>query len=49
LPHLVEHFLENDLLSAVEKMVQKVRGSYATVVLSEDFPDTLVAARKDNR
>ena len=48
LPHLVEHYLKDDLLSAVEKMVARVRGSYATVVLSEDHPDTLVAVRKDN-
>ncbi|MEL7563887.1 MAG: glutamine--fructose-6-phosphate transaminase (isomerizing) [Dehalobacterium sp.] len=48
LPHLVEHFYQGDMLSAVEKMVSQVRGSYATVVLSEDHPDTLVAARKDN-
>ncbi|WP_148137847.1 glutamine--fructose-6-phosphate transaminase (isomerizing) [Candidatus Formimonas warabiya] len=48
LPHLVEHFHQGDLLRAVEQMVSKVRGSYATVVLSEDHPGTLVAARKDN-
>lgn len=48
LPHLVEHFYQGDLLSAVEKMVSRLRGSYAAVVLSEDHPDTLMAARKDN-
>ncbi|MGI6679439.1 MAG: glutamine--fructose-6-phosphate transaminase (isomerizing) [Dehalobacterium sp.] len=48
LPHLVEEFYEGDLFSAVTKMVSKVRGSYALVVLSEDHPDSLVAARKDN-
>lgn len=48
LPHLVEHFHQGDLLSAVENMVRQVRGSYAAVVLSQDHPDMLIAARKDN-
>jgi len=48
LPHLVEHYYQGDLLAAVEKMVQRLRGSYAAVVISQDHPDMLVAARKDN-
>ena len=48
LPHLVEQFYQGDLFEAVKQMTAKLRGSYATVVLAEDNPDTLVAARKDN-
>lgn len=48
LPHLVEHFYKGDLRRAVEEVMSKVHGSYAMVTISQDNPDILVAARKDN-
>ncbi|MGI6712328.1 MAG: glutamine--fructose-6-phosphate transaminase (isomerizing) [Bacillota bacterium] len=48
LPHLIEHFYKGDLHEAVKNALGKVTGSYAMVVISQDAPDILVAARKDN-
>ncbi len=48
LAHLVEHFYKGDLQDAVKKMLAKVEGSYAVVVLSYKNPDIMVAARKDS-
>ncbi len=48
LAHLVEHFYEGDLEEAVRQTLAKVTGSYATVVMSYQHPDILVAARKDS-
>ncbi|MCM1564964.1 MAG: glutamine--fructose-6-phosphate transaminase (isomerizing) [Dehalobacter sp.] len=48
LAHLVEHFYKGDLQDAVKKMLVKVEGSYAVVVLSYKNPDIMVAARKDS-
>mgnify|MGYP002407964541 FL=1 len=46
--HLVEEFYQGDLLSALRKALEQVRGSYALLLLSEDQPDRLLAARKNN-
>ncbi|MEW5783767.1 MAG: glutamine--fructose-6-phosphate transaminase (isomerizing) [Bacillota bacterium] len=48
LAHLVEEFYEGDLLQAVLKVIEKVEGSYAMVVLSAQEPGRLVCARKDS-
>lgn len=48
LAHLVEHFYEGDLENAVRKMLARIEGSYALVVLSYKEPGLLVAARKDS-
>ncbi|RJE48194.1 MULTISPECIES: glutamine--fructose-6-phosphate transaminase (isomerizing) [unclassified Dehalobacter] len=48
LAHLVEHFYEGDLQDAVKKMLAKVAGSYAVVVLSYKNPNVMIAARKDS-
>ncbi|MHB1128261.1 MAG: glutamine--fructose-6-phosphate transaminase (isomerizing) [Bacillota bacterium] len=48
LPHLVEEFYDGDLLATVGRVVEKVEGSYAVVVLAQDDPHRLVAARKDS-
>jgi len=48
LPHLVEHYYQGDLLTAVTEATKKLRGSYATVAICKDNPEMLVAARKDN-
>lgn len=45
LPHLIEHFFQDDLTEAVYKALQKVRGTYGIAVISSRTPDELVAAR----
>jgi glucosamine--fructose-6-phosphate aminotransferase (isomerizing) len=48
--HLINSYLESStsLLEAVRKAVAELRGSYALVVLSSAYPDTLVVARNAN-
>ncbi len=48
LPHLVEHFYQGDLVTAVRKVLGKIRGAFAMVVLSRSDPDKLVAVRQDS-
>ncbi|MGB9803285.1 glutamine--fructose-6-phosphate transaminase (isomerizing) [Desulfofundulus sp.] len=48
LPHLVEQFYRGDLVEAVRRVVECIRGSYAMVVLAADEPDKLVAVRQDS-
>jgi glucosamine--fructose-6-phosphate aminotransferase (isomerizing) len=48
LPHLIEHFYEGDLVEAVRKVVNKLEGSFAMVVLSAHEPDKIVAVRQDS-
>ncbi len=43
--HLISLFLKKDFLSAVQKTIKKLRGSFALAIISSDFPDTLIAAR----
>ncbi len=46
--HLVNYFMEGDLKLAVQKTIEKLEGSYALAVISERFPDEIVAAKKDS-
>ena len=46
--HLIEYFYDGDLLEAVHKAVEKMRGAYAIVVACGKEPDKLVAVRKDS-
>jgi glucosamine--fructose-6-phosphate aminotransferase (isomerizing) len=49
--HLVEHALiagASDLTTAVRRSLQKVRGSFAFVVMSDKEPGTLVAAKNSS-
>jgi len=46
--HLVNYFLEGDLKLAVQKAIGMLEGSYALAVISERFPDEIVAAKKDS-
>lgn len=50
--HLIEfHYLtncNNDLFYAVQTTLLEVEGSYALGVLCTDYPDTIIAARKDS-
>ncbi len=48
--HLVDFYYKenNDLLEAVRKTLERIEGSYALGVICTDYPDTLVAARKES-
>lgn len=48
LAHLIEEYLENDLVTAVKAAVERVEGSYAIGVLWAGMPDTLVAVRNQS-
>jgi glutamine---fructose-6-phosphate transaminase (isomerizing) len=48
LAHLVEHYFRGDLKEAVRRVLEKVSGSYAMVVMTERDPDRLICARKDS-
>jgi glucosamine--fructose-6-phosphate aminotransferase (isomerizing) len=43
--HLIEEYLKDDLLEAVQKTLTKVEGAYALGVISTKQPDRIVAAR----
>lgn len=46
--HLVEKYLKDDLKAAVQEAVSKLIGSYALVILCQNWPDRLVAVRKQS-
>ena len=46
--HLVEMFFQGDLVDAVYKTLERVRGAYALGIIHKDNPDMLVTARKDS-
>jgi len=48
--HLIEHYYKqnHDLLDAVISAIKELKGSYALAVISEDYPNQLIAARKDS-
>ena len=48
IPHLVDLYYEGDLFLAVRKAVKDLEGSYALGVICNDFPDTIIAVRKDS-
>ena len=45
LAHLVNHYYEGDLLVAVERALNRVRGAYGIAVMALDEPGRIVAAR----
>jgi glucosamine--fructose-6-phosphate aminotransferase (isomerizing) len=45
LAHLIEEYLDRDLVQAVRKALKKVKGSFAVGVLWRGQPDIMVAAR----
>ena len=45
LAHLVNHYYEEDLLAAVERALNRVRGAYGIAVMALDEPGRIVAAR----
>ncbi|MDA3847664.1 MAG: glutamine--fructose-6-phosphate transaminase (isomerizing) [Vallitaleaceae bacterium] len=48
--HLIEHYYNQnqDLLDAVILAIKELKGSYALGVIHEDYPNQLIAARKDS-
>ncbi len=48
--HLINYYyeLEKDIFKAVLLSIKKLEGSYALGVLCKDFPDRIIAARKDS-
>jgi glucosamine--fructose-6-phosphate aminotransferase (isomerizing) len=48
LAHLVEEYLENDLVAAVKKAVKRLEGSFAAGILWAKQPDTLIAVRNQS-
>ncbi len=48
LAHLIEEYLEEDLLAAVRRAIARVEGSYALGVIWAGMPDTLVAVRNQS-
>lgn len=48
LSHLAEHYYQGDMLEALNKVVEDIKGSYALVFLSSHHPGILACARKDS-
>jgi glucosamine--fructose-6-phosphate aminotransferase (isomerizing) len=48
LAHLIEDYLEDDLVAAVKKAIARIEGSYAIGVLWTGMPDALVAVRNQS-
>ncbi len=48
IPHLIDYYYDGDLLAAVKRATEKLDGSYAIGVISENEPDKIVAVRKDS-
>jgi len=46
--HLVDYYYEGDLLDAVYKAMDKLRGAYALGVICKDNPDELIAVRNES-
>ncbi|MGW8161093.1 MAG: glutamine--fructose-6-phosphate transaminase (isomerizing) [Desulfobulbales bacterium] len=45
LAHLIEEYLDKDLVAAVRKALKRVKGSFAVGILWKERPDIIVAAR----
>ncbi len=48
IPHLIDYYYEGNLCNAVQKAVNRLRGSYALAVIHKESPDELIAVRKDS-
>ena len=46
--NLIQYFYNGDILKAVAEATRRMEGSYALGIVCEDFPDLLVAARKES-
>ena len=45
---LVEYYYDGDIFDAVTKTLERVDGSYALGIVCQDFPDQIIAVRKDS-
>ena len=45
---LIEYFYEGDILEAVGRVLRRIEGAYALGILCADFPDQIIAVRKDS-
>jgi glucosamine--fructose-6-phosphate aminotransferase (isomerizing) len=48
LAHLIEEYLDGDLVAAVKRAIDRVEGSFAIGVLWAGMPDTLIAVRNQS-
>jgi glucosamine--fructose-6-phosphate aminotransferase (isomerizing) len=48
LPHLIEEYYQGDLAEAVRQALKKVEGAFGLVVISDEHPGEIVAARKSS-
>ena len=46
--HLIEYFYEGDLLEAVGHVLRRIEGAYALGIICDDYPDQIIAVRKDS-
>ncbi len=46
--HLFEYYYDGDLLSTMQKVMERVDGSYALGILCKYHPDTIIAVRKES-
>ncbi len=48
--HLIDYYYKssNDIIDAVFKAVDKIEGSYALGIICKDYPDRIIAVRKDS-
>ncbi|MDR1786054.1 MAG: glutamine--fructose-6-phosphate transaminase (isomerizing) [Spirochaetaceae bacterium] len=46
--HLINYYYRGNIFDAVLKTLHKLEGAYALCVISSDFPDRLIAAKKEN-
>ncbi|MCI9625146.1 MAG: glutamine--fructose-6-phosphate transaminase (isomerizing) [Clostridia bacterium] len=48
IPHLIDFYYQGELLEAVQKAAQQLKGSFAVCVMHVQHPEQIVAARKDS-
>lgn len=46
--HLIEDVYEGDFVEAVNKVLNRIEGSYSLAFMCQDHPDTLICTKKDN-
>ena len=46
--HMLTKYYDGNFLSTVKKATSRLTGAYALAILCEDFPDTIMVAKKDN-
>ncbi len=46
--HLLDYFYEGDMLAAIRKTVEKLKGSFALAIASVNHPDKIYAIKKDS-